>query len=52
MDDLVIPSKVSIGIKLLQSMGWKLGQGIGEKVPIKLTNDVLNECSKKVSNFK
>lgn len=32
IDDLILPSKLSIGIKLLKKMGWKPGQGIGEKI--------------------
>ena len=31
VDDLIIPSRLSVGVQLLQKMGWKVGQGIGEK---------------------
>lgn len=31
VEDLIIPSKVSIGAQLLKKMGWKYGQGVGDK---------------------
>jgi len=35
LDSLVIPTKTSIGIKLLKKLGWKEGQGIGARVDAK-----------------
>eukprot|EP00794_Sanderia_malayensis_P010926 gene10926-12087_t len=32
VDDLIIPSKSSIGVVLLRKMGWKEGQGVGDKI--------------------
>ncbi|KAM4894357.1 G patch domain-containing protein 1 isoform 2-T2 [Sylvia borin] len=31
-DDLIGPSKITIGVELLRKMGWKEGQGIGPRV--------------------
>ena len=31
IDDLIVASKVSIGVRLLRNMGWKEGQGVGAK---------------------
>ncbi|NXY08203.1 GPTC1 protein, partial [Pteruthius melanotis] len=31
-DDLIGPSKITVGVELLQKMGWKQGQGIGPRV--------------------
>ncbi|KAM9182936.1 G patch domain-containing protein 1 isoform 2-T2 [Mergus octosetaceus] len=31
-DDLIGPSKITIGVELLRKMGWKDGQGIGPRV--------------------
>ncbi|NWU21041.1 GPTC1 protein, partial [Dyaphorophyia castanea] len=31
-DDLIGPSKITVGVELLQKMGWKEGQGIGPRV--------------------
>lgn len=35
VDDLITPSKVTIGVRLLRKMGWKEGQGVGDKVKLK-----------------
>lgn len=32
LQDLIVPVKMSIGVKLLTQMGWKEGQGIGPRV--------------------
>jgi G patch domain-containing protein 1 len=32
LQDLVVPCRMSIGVKLLKRMGWKEGQGIGPRV--------------------
>jgi G patch domain-containing protein 1 len=32
ISDLIIPKKDSIGIRLLQKMNWKKGEGIGSKI--------------------
>ncbi|XP_006822594.1 G patch domain-containing protein 1-like [Saccoglossus kowalevskii] len=32
LDELVIPTRTPIGIRLLSKMGWKKGQGIGPKI--------------------
>ena len=32
LQDLVVPCRMSIGIRLLKRMGWKEGQGIGPRV--------------------
>lgn len=32
LQDLVVPSRSTVGAKLLRSMGWKEGQGVGPKV--------------------
>ena len=34
LDDLLSPPKHSVGVQLLKKMGWKPGQGIGEKVEL------------------
>ncbi|NWR51403.1 GPTC1 protein, partial [Regulus satrapa] len=31
-DDLIGPSKITVGVELLRKMGWKEGQGIGPRV--------------------
>ncbi|NXX81384.1 GPTC1 protein, partial [Urocolius indicus] len=31
-DDLIGPSKITIGVELLRKMGWKEGQGVGPRV--------------------
>ncbi|XP_066920075.1 G patch domain-containing protein 1-like [Clytia hemisphaerica] len=31
LDELLLPTKLSIGIQILKKMGWKQGQGVGEK---------------------
>uniref|UniRef100_A0A8B9Q8Q1 G-patch domain containing 1 n=1 Tax=Apteryx owenii TaxID=8824 RepID=A0A8B9Q8Q1_APTOW len=31
-DDLIGPSKITIGVELLRKMGWKEGQGIGPRI--------------------
>ncbi|NWX26637.1 GPTC1 protein, partial [Notiomystis cincta] len=31
-DDLIGPSKITVGVELLKKMGWKEGQGIGPRV--------------------
>ncbi|NXP72569.1 GPTC1 protein, partial [Ramphastos sulfuratus] len=31
-DDLIRPSKITVGVELLQKMGWKEGQGIGPRI--------------------
>lgn len=31
LDALILPSNTSIGIQILKKMGWKPGQGVGEK---------------------
>ena len=31
LDVLILPSNISIGIQILKKMGWKPGQGVGEK---------------------
>ena len=31
LDALTLPSNISIGIQILKKMGWKPGQGVGEK---------------------
>jgi len=31
LDDLIVAAKLSIGMTLLKKMGWKPGQGVGEK---------------------
>ena len=38
IDDLIVASKVSIGVRLLRNMGWKEGQGVGAK------QDIINEA--------
>ena len=32
LEDLVVPCRMSIGVRLLKKMGWKEGQGIGPRV--------------------
>ena len=32
IDHLVVPCRMSIGVKLLKKMGWKEGQGVGPRV--------------------
>lgn len=32
LQDLIVPVKMSVGIKLLSQMGWKEGQGVGPRV--------------------
>ncbi|NXK96558.1 GPTC1 protein, partial [Formicarius rufipectus] len=32
LDDLIGPSKITVGVELLRKMGWKEGQGIGPRV--------------------
>lgn len=32
LQDLVIPARSTIGARLLKSMGWKEGQGVGPKI--------------------
>ncbi|XP_006173713.2 LOW QUALITY PROTEIN: G patch domain-containing protein 1 [Camelus ferus] len=32
LDDLITPTKLSVGFELLRKMGWKEGQGIGPRV--------------------
>lgn len=32
LDDLILPSKLSMGIQLLRKMGWKEGHGVGDKL--------------------
>ncbi|XP_064641606.1 G patch domain-containing protein 1-like isoform X2 [Lineus longissimus] len=32
LEDLILPSKVPIGMRLLKKMGWKEGQGVGPRV--------------------
>lgn len=32
LEDLVVPCRMSIGVKLLKKMGWKEGQGVGPRV--------------------
>lgn len=32
LEDLVVPCRMTIGVKLLKKMGWKEGQGIGPRV--------------------
>ncbi|NXY91246.1 GPTC1 protein, partial [Alcedo cyanopectus] len=32
LDDLIGPSKITVGVELLRKMGWKDGQGIGPRV--------------------
>ena len=32
LDDLILPANLSLGIKILKKMGWKSGQGVGEKI--------------------
>ena len=34
IDELIFPSNVSIGIQILKKMGWKPGQGVGEKTKV------------------
>ncbi|CAG8774339.1 25416_t:CDS:10, partial [Dentiscutata erythropus] len=45
IDDLVLPSKEPVGMRLLKSMGWREGQGIGPRVKRKKRDydDVDNE---------
>ena len=31
VEDLIIPARLSIGVRLLRKMGWKEGQGVGTK---------------------
>ena len=31
LDELIVPSDLSIGVQILKKMGWKPGQGVGEK---------------------
>lgn len=50
IDDLILPSNLSIGIKLLNKMGWKQGQGVGEKMEISKPNKD-NGSAKKVDIF-
>ena len=32
---MIAPAKLSVGVNLLKKMGWKPGQGVGEKVQMK-----------------
>ena len=34
LDELLLPTKLSIGIQILKNMGWKPGQGVGEKIAV------------------
>ncbi|CAG8525513.1 10696_t:CDS:10 [Cetraspora pellucida] len=44
IDDLVLPSKEPVGIRLLKAMGWREGQGIGPRVKRKKKdNDVFED---------
>ena len=47
VDDLIVPSKVSVGINLLRKMGWKEGQGVGDKQAISESKST-NSSAKKV----
>ncbi len=31
LENLVVPTKISIGARLLKAMGWKEGEGVGPK---------------------
>jgi len=43
IDELVMPAKLSIGIKILKKMGWKPGQGIGEKTDVAYIPETVKE---------
>ncbi|OUM60797.1 hypothetical protein PIROE2DRAFT_13352 [Piromyces sp. E2] len=43
LDDIIIPNTEPIGIKLLKSMGWREGQGIGARVHRKDADDIYAE---------
>jgi len=43
LDDIIIPNTEPIGIKLLKSMGWREGQGIGARVHRKDKDDIYAE---------
>ena len=43
IDELVMPAKLSIGIKILKKMGWKPGQGVGEKTEVANVPDAVKE---------
>ncbi|ORX56488.1 hypothetical protein BCR36DRAFT_580790 [Piromyces finnis] len=43
LDDIIIPNTEPIGIKLLKSMGWREGQGIGARIHKKDTDDIYAE---------
>ena len=48
LQDLVVPCRLSIGVRLLKKMGWKEGQGIGPRVrqlPKKKVVECVNLCS-------
>lgn len=46
--DMLAPPKHSVGIKLLNKMGWKQGQGVGEKLDLSNKKDDENPPVKKL----
>ena len=36
LEDLIRPTRSTIGVKMLRKMGWREGQGIGPKIKRKL----------------
>ncbi len=38
LEDLIKPTRNTIGVKMLRKMGWREGQGVGPRIKRKLRN--------------